>query len=251
MGTGCPGATAGDKPQPYIFLCGRCSWFPDCRFFRAAMVRGLSTHEGFLKPALRWSWPRRDRGRVARGPRLGTSPSPTFFSVGVVPGFPIAVFPRGYGSWITHPRRLSKAGPIVALASEGWGRAARGPRLGTSPSPTFFSVGVVPGFPIAVFPRGYGSWNTHPRRLSKAGPTVELASAGRRTMRLGPAAWEGPAAGDKPQRYMVVFGLPKTVARTMVVGVAGPCRDLIALNAVSGHGRVLASTRGIGNPRPA
>ena len=159
-------------------------------------------------------------------------------------------FPRGYGSWITHPRRLSKAGPIVAVASEGWGRAARGPRLGTSPSPTFFSVGVVPSFPIAVFPRGYGSWITHPRRFSKAGPTVELASAGRRTMRLGPAAWEGPAAGDKPQRYMVVFRLPKTVARTMVVGVAGPYRDLITLNAVTGHGRTLASTRGIGNPRP-
>ena len=61
-------------------------------------------------------------------------------------------------------------------------------------------------------------------------------------MRLGPAAWEGPAAGDKPQRYMVVFRLPKTVARTMVVGVAGPYRDLIALNAVSGHGQALAST---------
>ena len=177
-GAGCPGATAGDKPQPYIFLCGRCSWFPDCRFFRAAMVRGLPTHEGFLKPALRWRWPRRDRGRDARRPRLGTSPSPTFFS-----------------------------------------------------------VGIVPRFPIAVFARGYGSWNTHPRRLSKAGPTVELASAGRRTMRLGPAAWEGPAAGDKPQRYMVVFRLPETVASTMVVGVAGPCRDLITLNAVSGHGR--------------
>ena len=24
-------------------------------------------------------------------------------------------------------------------------------------------------------------------------------------MRLGPAAWEGPAAGDKHQRYMVSF----------------------------------------------
>ena len=103
---------------------------------------------------------------------------------------------------------------------------------------------------LPFFARGYGSWITHPRRLSKAGPTVELASAGRRTMRLGPAAWEGPAAGDKPQRYMVVFRLPETVARTMVVGVAGPYRDLITLNAVTGHGRTLASTRGIGNPRP-
>ena len=101
-------------------------------FFRAAMVRGLPTHEGSLKPALRWSWPRRDAGRPYR-----------------------------------------------------------------------------------------------------------------------PAAWEGPAGGDKPQRYMVVFRLPETVARAMVVGVAGPCRDLIALNAVSGHGQALASLGGIGNPRPA
>ena len=36
-----------------------------------------------------------------------------------------------------------------------------------------------------------------------------------------------------------------------MVGVAGPYRDLITLNAVTGHGRTLASTRGIGNPRPA
>ncbi len=70
-------------------------------------------------------------------------------------------------------------------------------------------------------------------------------------MRLGPAAWEGPAAGGNPQRYMVVFRLPETVARAMVVGVAGPCRNLIALNAVSGHGQALASQESIGNPRPA
>ena len=68
-------------------------------------------------------------------------------------------------------------------------------------------------------------------------------------MRLGPAAWEGPAAGDKHQRYMVVFRLPETVARTMVVGVAGTCRDLIALNAVSGHGQALASLGGIGESK--
>ena len=90
-------------------------------FFRAAMVRGLPTHEGSLKPALRWSWPRRDAGRC------------------------------------------------------GWG---------------------------------------------------------------GPSRW--------PQRYMVVFRLPETVARAMVVGVAGPCRNLISLNAVSGHGQALASLGGIG-----
>ncbi len=45
---------------------------------------------------------------------------------------------------------------------------------------------------------------------------------------------------------MVVFRLPETVARAMVVGVAGPCRNLIALNAVSGHGQALASLGGIG-----
>ena len=144
-------ATAGDKPQPYIFLCGHCSWFPDCRFFRAAMVRGLPTHEGFLKPALRWSWPRRDRGRVARGQRLGTSPSPTFFSVGVVSGFPIAIFPRGYGSWITHPRRLSKAGPTVELASEGWGRAGRAATAGDKPQPYIFLCGRCSWFPDCRF----------------------------------------------------------------------------------------------------
>ena len=136
MGTGWPcGHGWGQAPALHfslwaLFLVSRLP------FFRAAMVRGLPTHDGSLKPALRWTWPRRDGDGLAVRPRLGTSPSPTFFSVGVVPGFPIAVFPRGYGSWITHPRRLSKAGP-----------------------------------------------------------TVELASAGRRTMRLGPAAWEGPAAG--------------------------------------------------------
>ena len=80
-----PGATAGDKPQPYIFLCGHCSWFPDCRFsarfftlhprrtipfistrFVAAGAGRVPTHEGSLKPALRWSWPRRAAGRPYR-----------------------------------------------------------------------------------------------------------------------------------------------------------------------------------------